>query len=95
MLSTANVRARIESHSCCVRGETYVFEVQSASVPADQPGHALLHIAAFRQTGSGLALAATLRVTAPFHEFERVPTLLTRAFEEWLLVTASPATRVH
>jgi hypothetical protein len=95
VLSTGDVCARIESHSCCIRGETYVFEVQSASIAADKPGHAVLHIAAYRQTASGLALTATVRVTAPFPEFERVPTLLTRAFEEWLLGTTTPGTRVH
>jgi hypothetical protein len=95
MSSTGNICARIENQSCCIHGETYMFEVHSASIVADQPGHTVLQIAAFRRTASGQALAATVRVTAPFHELERVPTLLTRALEEWLLGTTTPVTRVH
>ena len=67
-----------------------MFEVRSASIVTDRPGHTVLQIAAFRRTAAGQALAATVRVTAPFDELERVPTLLARALEEWL-----SQTRVH
>jgi hypothetical protein len=93
--STGNICAQIESHSCRIQGETFMFEVHSASIVADRPGHTVLQIAAFRRTASGQALVATVRVTAPFDELERVPTLLTRALEEWLLGTPPPVTRVH
>ena len=76
-------------------GETFLFDVQSASMVAGQPSHAVLQIAAFRQTPAGPALAATVRVTAPFDELERVPALLTAALEEWLLRTAAPWSCVH
>jgi hypothetical protein len=78
-----------------MHGETFLFEVQSASLVAGQPGHAVLQIAAFRRTASGAELAATVRVTATLDELERVPALLTTALEEWLLRTAAPLTRVH
>lgn len=95
MTTTGTICAQIEGHSCCIHGEIYMFEVHSASIAADRPDHTVLQIAAFRLTASGQALAATVRVTAPVHELERVPTLLTRALEEWLLGTTIPATRVH
>ena len=95
MMSTETVRSQIDGHSCRIHGETFLFEVQSASMVAGRPGQAVLQIAAFRRTASGPALAATVRVTAAFHELERVPALLTRALEEWLLRTAAPLTRVH
>jgi hypothetical protein len=93
--STENIRPLLERHSCCVYGETFMCEVQSASIVADRPGHALLQIAVFRRTASGQAPAATMRVTAPFHEIEQVPMLLTRALEEWLFRTTAPLARVH
>ena len=95
MTSTETICSRIDTHSCRLHGETFLFEVHSASIVADRPGHTVLQIAVFRQTASGPALAATIRVTAAFHELERVPALLPRALEEWLLRTAAPLTRVH
>jgi hypothetical protein len=71
-----------------------MFEVHSASLVPDRPGHTALQVGVFRRNASGQALAATMRVTAPFHELERVPTLLTRALEEWLVGT-TPVERVH
>ena len=94
-MSAEAVCSQIDSRSCHIHGETFHFEVQSASMVAGQPGHAVLEIAAFRRTASGLAPAATVRVTATFDELERVPALLTTALEEWLLRTAAPLTRVH
>jgi hypothetical protein len=69
--------------------------VHSASIVADQPGHAVLQIAVFRRTASGHTPAATMRVTAPFDELERVPALLASVLEEWLLRTTTPLARVH
>jgi hypothetical protein len=95
MTSAEGICSQIDSRSCHILGETFLFEVHSASMVTGQPGHALLQIAAFRQTASGPALAATVRVTAPFDEIERVPALLTTALEEWLLRTAAPLSQVH
>lgn len=95
MRSAEAVCSQIDNRSCHIHGETFLFEVQSASMVAGQPGHAILEIAAFQLTASGPALAATVRVTASFDELERVPALLTTALEEWLLRTAAPLTRVH
>lgn len=95
MTSTENVCPQIERHSCRIHGETFTFEVHSASIVADLPGHAVLQIAVFRRTASGQTPAATMRVTAPFHELERVPTLLQTALEEWLLRTTTPLARAH
>jgi hypothetical protein len=95
MVSTDTVCSQIDSRSCCIYGETFLFQVQSASMVAGQPGHAVLQIAAFQRTDSGPALAATVRVTAQLDELDRVPKLLTTALEEWLLRTAAPLTRVH
>ena len=88
------VCSQIDSRTCHLHGETFVFEVESASMAAGHPGHALLQIAAFRRTASGPAFAASVRVTAPFDELERVPALLATALEEFLLRTA-PLSRVH
>ena len=95
MMSAEAVCSQIDSRSCHIHGETFLFEVQSASIVAGQPGHAVLLIAAFRRTASGPELAATVRVTATLDEIERVPALLSTALEEWLLRTAAPLTRVH
>ena len=95
MTSTETICQQVERQSCHVHGETFTFEVHSASIVADQPAHTVLHIAVFRRTASGYAPAATVRVTAPFHELERVPTLLASALEEWLLRTTTPSARVH
>ena len=94
-MSAEAICSQIDSRSCHIHGETFLFEVQSASMVAGQPGHAVLQIAAFRRTASGPELAATVRVTATLDELERVPALLTTALEEWLLRTAAPLTRVH
>jgi hypothetical protein len=61
----------------------------------DRPDQAVLQIAVFRRTASGLGPAATMRVTALLHELERVPTLLASALEEWLFRTTTPSSRVH
>lgn len=95
VMSTETICSRIDTRSCRLHGETFLFEVGSVSIVADRPGYTVLEIAAFRQTASGPALAATIRVTAAFHELERVPALLPSVLEEWLLRTAAPATRVH
>ena len=94
-MSTETVCSQIDTRSCHLHGETFLFEVDSVSIVADRPGHTVLQIAVFRRTASGPALAATMRVTAPFQELERVPTLLTRALEEWLLRTNTSSARVH
>ena len=91
---TERLCSRIESDSCRIHGETFTFEVHSASIVADRPGHTALEIAVFRRTASGQVPAATMRVTAPFEELERVPTLLTTALEEWFCTT-TPLARVH
>ena len=95
MTSAQAICSQIDSRSCHIYGETFLFEVQSASIVPGAPGHAVLQIAAFRGTSSGAELAATVRVTATIDELDRVPTLLTKALEEWLLRTAAPLTRVH
>ena len=94
-MSTETVCSQIDSHSCHLHGETFLFEVDSVSFGAERPGHTVLQIAAFRQTASGPALAARIRVTAAFDELERVPGLLPTVLEEWLLRTAAPLTQVH
>ena len=93
--ATENVCRQVESHSCRIHGETFMFEVQSASIVPDRPDQAVLQIAVFRRTASGLRPAATMRVTALLHELERVPTLLASALEEWLFRTTTPLSRVH
>jgi hypothetical protein len=95
MISTQAVCSQIDGQSCRIHGETFLLEVHSASIVPGEPGHSVLQIAAFRRTASGPALAARVRVIAPFDELERVPTLLTGALEEWLLRTAAPLTGVH
>lgn len=95
MTAIENVCPQIERHSCSIHGESFMFEVHSASIVADLPGHAVLQIAVFRRTAAGQTPAATVRVTAPFHELERVPALLPRVLEEWLLRTTTPLARVH
>jgi len=91
---TQATRPQLERHSCHIHGETFMFEVHSASILVDRPGHTVLEIAVFRGSASGQTPAATVRVTAPLHELERVPALLASALEEWLLRTTSLA-RVH
>ena len=88
MTSTENICHQVERQSCHIDGETFMFEVQSASIVLDRPDQAILQIAVFRRTASGQRPAATMRVTAPLHELERIPTLLASALEEWLLLYA-------
>lgn len=95
MSSTETVCPQVERHFCRIHGETFMFEVHSVSIVANLPGHAVLQIAVFRRTASGETPAATMRVTAAFHELEQVPTLLPRALEEWLLRTTTTLARVH
>jgi hypothetical protein len=95
MTSAEAVCSQIDNRPCHLHGETFLFEVQSASMIAGEPGHAVLEIAAFQRTASGPALVATMRVTATLEELDRVPALLTTALEEWLLRTAAPLARVH
>ena len=93
-MSTEAICARIDSQSCHIHGETFLFQVRSASIAAGQR-HAVLQLAAFRRTASGPALAATMKVTAPFDELEQVPSLVKRALEEWLFGAAVPVPGVH
>ena len=95
MTSTGTVCKEIESCSFYIHGETYMFEVHSASIVPDRPSHTVLQIGVFRRDASGQVLAATLRVTAPVHELDRVPTLLSRALGEWLIATTTSVERVH
>ena len=94
MRSTEDICPEIERNCCRIHGETFTFEVHSASIVADMPEHTALEIAVFRWTASGHVPAATVRVTAPLSELERVPTLLTRALEDWYCKT-TPLARVH
>jgi len=94
-MSTDAICSQVDGQTCRILGETYLFELRSASIVAGQPGQAVLQLAAFRRTASGPALAATMRVTAPLHELERVPSLLKGALEEWLCRTPAPVTGVH
>jgi hypothetical protein len=94
-MSTDAICLQLDGQSCRIHGETFQFEVRSASIIAGRPGQAVLQLAAFRRTPSGPALAATMRVTAPLHELERVPSLLKSALEEWLLRTTAPVSGVH
>jgi hypothetical protein len=93
--STENICHQVERQSCRIGGETFMFEEQSASIVLDRPDQAILQIAVFRRTASGRGPAATMRVTAPLHELERIPTLLASALEEWLLRSTAPLSRVH
>jgi hypothetical protein len=95
MASIENVCPQIERYSCRIDDETFTFEVRSASIVTDRPGHTVLQIAVFRRTASGQVPSAIMRVTAPFDEIERIPTLLTRAIEEWRLQTTTRSDRVH
>jgi hypothetical protein len=94
-MSTDAICLQVDGRSCRIHGETFHFEVRSASIVAGRPGQAVLQLAAFRRTASGPTLAATMRVTAPLQELERVPSLLKSALEEWLLRTTAPVTGVH
>lgn len=94
-MSTEAICSEIDGQSCRIHGQTFQFEVRSASMVDGQAGQAVLQLAAFRRTASGPSLAATMRVTAPVHELERVPSLLKRALEEWLFRTTAPVTGVH
>ena len=94
-MSTEAICSRIDGQSCRIQGETFLFEVRSASFAAGQPDQAVLELAAFRRTASGPALAVTMRVTSPLHELERVPSLLKAALEEWLFRTTPPVAGVH
>jgi hypothetical protein len=94
-MSTDAICSQVDGQSCHIHGETFQFEVRSASLIAGRPAQAVLQLAAFRRTASGPVLAATMRVTAPLHELERVPSLLKSALEEWLLRTTVPMTGVH
>jgi hypothetical protein len=94
-MTTEAICSQIDAQSCRIHGETFLFEVRSASIVAGQPGQAVLQLAAFRRTASGPVLAATMRVTASLDELERVPSLLSRALEEWLFRTTVPVTGVH
>ena len=94
-MSTDAICSQVDGQSCRIHGETFLFKVRSASIVAGRPGQAVLQLAAVRRTASGPALAATMRVIAPLHELERVPSLLKSALEEWLLHTAAPVTGVH
>ena len=95
MTSTESVCNQVERHSCRIHGETFMFEVHSASIVPGRPDHTVLEIRVFHRSACGQEPAATMRVTAPLHELERVPTLLAGALEEWLLRTTTPLSRVH
>ena len=95
MTEADDICPEIDRSSWHLHGETFVFEVQSACMVPDRPDHAALEIAVFRRTVSGPAHTATVRVTSPLRELDRVPTLLTSALEEWLLRTTTALARVH
>ena len=97
-MCTIEICRRIESHSCRIGGETYRFRIRPA---ADRPGaaptpatHAVLEVEAFRGDGHEKSVAR-MRITAPALELPRIPSLLTKALEQWLLATAAHAGSVH
>jgi len=82
----------IESLSCCIDGVTYTFEVQSAAMLPGTPSEAVLQIGALARNQLGPALAARIRVTATLENLQRVPTLLKKVLEQWL-VAGTPTGR--
>ncbi len=84
-MSTAEICRQVESHSCCIDGVTHTFEVYSASMVPGSYGRAVLHIGGYRHAASGATLIARMRISAALPELERVPALLTKALEEWLV----------
>jgi hypothetical protein len=95
-MSTVELCSQIESHSCCILGETYTFRLQPAAMERDTrpapPGHTVLHIEARSEIG-GYSVAR-MRITASTQQLERIPTLLTKALEHWLAAVSSAQT-VH
>ena len=93
-MSTVDICREIESLSCCIDGVTYTFEVQSAAMLPDRPGEAVLQIAAVVEKPLGPAVTARIRVTATLDNLQRVPTLLTKVLEQWV-VGGTPTGPVH
>jgi len=95
-MSTVELCSRIDSHSCCILGETYTFRLQHAAMERDSrpapPGHTVLHIEARSEMGGHSV--ARMRITASTEQLARIPTLLTRALEHWLVAVSSTRT-VH
>jgi hypothetical protein len=88
---------QIETHSCHIGGTLYRFKVRTAverAAAVTLPAHAVLEVEAFKDDGNGVSVAR-LRVTAPTLELARIPSLLTRALEHWLLVTTETAGSIH
>ena len=96
-VSTVDVRTQIERHSCRIAGVTYTFKVAADRAHGadrqEAPGYAVLHVHAFRQDGE--CAVARMRITAPTGELHRLPSLLTRAMEQWLFSTVKPAGTIH
>ena len=97
-MSSIELRRQIESHTCRIAGERYTFKVrpaaERASAPSTPPCHTVLHVEAFRVDDEEYAVAR-MRITAPTPELQRIPSLLTKALEQWFLATAVPAGLVH
>ena len=96
-MSTVDIRTQIERHSCRIAGVTYTFKVAADRAHGadrqEAPGYAVLHVHAFRQDGE--CAVARMRITAPTGELHRLPSLLTRAMEQWLFSTVTPAGTIH
>ena len=96
-MSRVELCQRIESHICRIAGERYTFRVRATSerpTEATPPNHTVLHVEAFRVDGEHYAVAR-MRITAPTPELRRIPSLLTKALEQWFLATAVPTGLVH
>ena len=94
-MSTVEICRQGENHSCHIDGVTYTFHVHSAAMLPGSDGLAVLQIGGYCHKASGPTLIARLRITAGFPELERVPALLTKALEAWLVAPTLAPAPVH
>ena len=94
-MSTVEICRQVESHSCCIDGVIHTFEVHSAAISPGSYGRAVLQIGGYRHTASGPTLIARIRITAALPELERLPALLTKVLEEWLVAPTLRTDPVH
>ena len=94
-MSTVEICRQVENHSCHIDGVTYTFHVHSAAVLPGSYGRAVLQIGGYRHDPAGANLIARMRITAALPQLERVPALLTKALEEWLVAPTAAAEPVR
>ena len=94
-VSTVEISRQVENHSCHIDGVTYTFAVHSAAMLPCSNGLALLQVGGYRHDVAGATLIARMRITAALPELERVPALLTKALEAWLVAPTLAPAPVH